>query len=244
MIGQLWIGRLGVVAACLLLVGSCGDSDETSTTDPVQADGGDASTSDPLVQAIAENILADPNAPFFSRASADCFAVEIMASIGEERLDELGFTLTSIPDEFQTDWSGEEVDTIMASLEACADLDEAARNSLPDEMSDGDKDCVLRELGDDFFVDALAGRIRAGTDSATLDAESDAGAALFFAAIEACIGPVTAGDDGDPALTTTVADLGVAGVIGFESDRDGNPEIYAPGHRYRRDSAFDRRFGL
>ena len=245
MIGQLWIGRLGVVAACLLLVGSCGDSDETSTTDPVQADGGDASTSDPLVQAIAENILADPNAPFFSRASADCFAVEIVASIGEERLDELGFTLTSIPDEFQTDWSGEEVDTIMASLEACADLDEAARNSLPDEMSDGDKDCVLRELGDDFFVDALRAEFEAGTDSATLDAESDAGAALFFAAIEACIGPVTAGDDGDPALTTTVADLGVAGVIGFESDRDGNPEIYAldigtgETRRLTDDSAYD-----
>jgi hypothetical protein len=75
MICQGWIGRLAVVAACLLLAGSCGSSDE-------------ATTSDPLVQAIAEDILADPNAPFLSQASADCFAVEIVSTIGVERLNE------------------------------------------------------------------------------------------------------------------------------------------------------------
>ncbi len=210
-----WIGRLGVVAACLVLAGSCGNVDEESTTNP-------------LVQAIAEDILADPNAPFFSRVSADCFAVEIVSSIGEQRLGELGFTVTNIPDEFQTDWSGEEVDTIIASLETCADLAEAARNSLPDEMSSQEKDCVLNELGDDFFIDALRAEFEAGTDKATVDAESEAASAVFIAAMEACIGPVAPGDDGDrdAASPTTVADLGLTGVIGFESDRDGNPEIY------------------
>ena len=189
MIRQGWIGRLGVVAACLALAASCSSGD-------------DASTKDPLVVAIAEDILADPDAPFFSRDSADCFAVEIVSLIGEGRLNELGFTVTNIPDEFQTDWSSEEVDTIIESLETCADLDEAARNSLPDEMSSGEKDCVLRELGDDFFLDALRTEFEAGTDSPPVD---DGSVAVFFAAIEACSGSAA---PGVPALLATAAELG------------------------------------
>ena len=130
MIGHGWIGRIGVMAACLVLAGSCGNADEASTTAPpvrataedvladpdTRGDGDEASATDSLVQAIAEDLLADPNAPFSSQGSADCFAVEIVSSIGEARLNELGFTVTNIPDEFQTNWTSDEVDTIIGQM--------------------------------------------------------------------------------------------------------------------------------
>ncbi len=152
---QRTVGWLVVLVTGGLVVSACGGSGNSSEGEGAATPSGAVSADDPLVRAIADDVHADPDAPFDSRDSAERFAGDIVGSIGEDRLAELGFTVLEIPDEFQVDWTTEEVDTIIASIDRCVDVAAAAGSSLPVELSEAEQDCVLCELGDDFYLESL-----------------------------------------------------------------------------------------
>ncbi len=201
-----------VGVSCVVVPASCGGSDQTATDEP-------------LVRAIADDVHLDPDAPFATEAEAECFAVELVGLVGGDRLAELGFSVEDIPDEFQVAWSPDEVDIIISSIESCVDVPEAARAGLPAELSDAEKDCILDELGDGFYLDTLRAQFEAGANQEMLAAVQENLGTRAIAAFRSCgepglvVGP-------EPAGSTTVAELGATGVIVFESDRDGNPEVY------------------
>jgi hypothetical protein len=141
----------------------------------------------PLAQAIATDIIAGGDTPFGrDPTSADCFATRIVESIGAERLNELGFTLNTIPDEFLTDWNATEVDTIIESIDHCIDIAALTRETWLAAVSDEDTECVLGEIGDDFYLDFLRAQLEAELDEAAAEAALEAATEPWRAALWTC----------------------------------------------------------
>lgn len=78
-----------------------------------------------------------------------------LLAIGADRLNELGFTTDSIPAELRADWSDEEIDIIVDSLDGCVDIEAITKTALLADVSEQDQNCILGEIGNDFFLITL-----------------------------------------------------------------------------------------
>lgn len=183
-----WGLVLAFVAGGALIFAACaGDGDG--------GDEGDGIGDDQLAGAIVAEILADPEAPFGEdRVSAECFASELVSSIGTDRLGALGFSVDSVPDELHADWSVGEVDAIIEDFEGCIDVAAVTRSTVLMGVSEDLVDCVLGEVGDRFYLDVLRAELGAGTDETAIDAAVDTATAPFRDAVDAC-GEASPGDD-------------------------------------------------
>jgi hypothetical protein len=195
---------VGVLLAGFALA-ACGGGDEPVGDQPV----GDQAVRneiveavDPLAQAIADDVVADLGSPFEGdRASADCFAIEIVGAIGSDRLAELGFSVESIPNELHTDWTAEEVDVIIGRFEGCVDVAALTETTVATVMSGEDVDCVLAEIGDQFYLEVLRAQLVAGSDEAATQAAAETATEPFSAAVDIC-GEAGFGDGGDVPSTS------------------------------------------
>lgn len=235
--------RAGPTVAVGLLVAfalvACGGGDDLDASDPIvqsTADQNGVDISDPLVQAIADDVVADAGSPFEGkRASADCFAVGIVESIGKTRAGELGFSAESIPNELYLDWTADEVDVIIERFDDCVDVAALTRSFVASVMNEEDVDCVLGEIGDRFYLAVLRAELAAGADEEATQAAADAATEPLWAATVSCGGQDRDADgsegptdgsepaEGDPdpsALPAAPAPLGLDGVR-LPDDSDG-----------------------
>lgn len=192
--------RVRFVLVAVLVAGvvlaACGGGDGSGDGQTV---GGDVvEASDPLAQAIADDVVVDPGSPFEGdRAAADCFAVGIVSAIGSDRLAELGFSVESVPDELHTDWTADEVDVLIERFEGCVDVAALTKTTVAMVMSVEGVDCVLAEIGDQLYVEVLRAELAAGSDEAATEAAVETATEPFWAAVGMCGG--TGSGDGEPA---------------------------------------------
>ncbi|MEQ8840954.1 MAG: hypothetical protein RIB98_08230 [Acidimicrobiales bacterium] len=143
----------------VLLAGACGDDD---------GGGGNAAPSDsPLVQAIADDMMDDEGSLTADRSEAECFASNVVGTVGEDRLNELGVTAADVGDIDGVAWTQSEAETIVDGMFSCIDMGE----SFVDDMDFGELDseqeaCIRGIFTEDvlkgFFVSSLTGDDEAG----------------------------------------------------------------------------------
>jgi hypothetical protein len=156
------------------------------------ASGDSVEADDPLVVAMADQIMleeqADEAGGIFGRdrANAECFAAEIVDVMGSDRLNELGFTTETIPDEFQTDWSDAEIDIIIDGLDKCIDIETVTRTALLANAGEQDQACILDEIGDGYFLSVLRAGFEGGPDGPASQAALEQAYAPLIAAYETC----------------------------------------------------------
>ena len=163
--------NLLILLTIALVAAACGSSGDDA-----------ADTDDPLVQAIADDIAADPDTPFREREAAECFAADIVGGIGTDRLAELGVSASSVADLDDIDFNDSEIGRVVDSLDKCVDLEQALADSLAEDgtMAADDAECLIGELGTDVIKDAFRSTFSGGDTEPTnafLQAMLDAAAA-------------------------------------------------------------------
>lgn len=165
-----WIKVAAGLAAVVLLVASCGDSD-----------GGGGSSADPeLVAALTAELASDDSG--FPADVAECSAEKIVNGIGADRLSELGVTVDNVDDVQSIDFTDGELDTIVDSFDDCKPLKELLAEEFSGDgtFSEADAKCLVDELPDNTLKDAFRAGL-SGADAASDDFNRD-----FLDAIAAC----------------------------------------------------------
>lgn len=145
-----FLRRLAIVMGLVLVAGACGDDDGGSA----------ASTDDPLVQAIVDEMLADETNPAASRDEAECFASGVVGAIGTDRLNELGVTPDDVGSLDEIGFERAEVEVVVDEMFDCTSAAEEFVNQFSvDGMSDEDAACLADAFGEDklkeFMVSAF-----------------------------------------------------------------------------------------
>jgi hypothetical protein len=147
-------GFLSALTVCLSLV--------------VVACGGDGSvggngTGDSLADAFAEQLIGNGELRL-DDGQVDCFAGQVISTVTEGRLGALGFTIDTIPSLYETDWTDEEIDLLVNSLDACVggDPDSVKVILIGPTLARAQPnvaDCYAAEVaaaaGEDFYLDVF-----------------------------------------------------------------------------------------
>jgi hypothetical protein len=128
--------------AALLLAGSA----------PVGCSSGDDDAADtPIGQALTEKFLE--NAGVTDEEEARCVASGIVDSIGEARIEELGFTPDEV-DMFEgADFTDDEIDTMVDIWFECVDIRQLIATNLAADQGDEVADCFAENAPEDALRD-------------------------------------------------------------------------------------------
>jgi hypothetical protein len=151
--------RLGLLSAALILVlAACGD-DGASLNAAEQE----------FADALAADLIADPDNPMTSDADASCVAEAIVAEYGTDRLGDLGIAPGALPDmgEFGPSMSDAEQNAFVDIYFDCVDIKEAMAAGMS-EGSEGvfgqaEAECVMDTFDDDTLRQGLLSELD-GTD--------------------------------------------------------------------------------
>lgn len=133
---------LTLLVPLVLVAAACGDDDGGGS--------GSGDTDSPIAQAIADDIMNDPDGPPIERSEAECIGGNIVSSLGEERLDELGVTAETAGDIGEVAFTDEEAGQVVDAFFDCADIGTLLVEQMVGEgTSDEDAECLVNALGDD-----------------------------------------------------------------------------------------------
>lgn len=144
---------VGVMVALMLVGAACGGDDDAV-----------AASDSPLVAALADEISSneDGDSPFSNREEAECWAGRIVGGIGEGRLTELGVTAEDVGEIGDYNFTEDEIDVIVDSMDKCIDLKAALAETFTEDFGAEGAECVADELDGDLLRDLMAAGI---TDS-------------------------------------------------------------------------------
>jgi hypothetical protein len=147
------IGAAALVLAGSALLGCSSEGDDAAET--------------PFGRALTEKFLSE--AGVTSEEEARCFAGGIVDSLGEVRLEELGFTPDNVDMIDGADFTDDEIDTMVDLYFDCVDVRQVLATNLAVEHGDEVAGCVAESFPDD----ALRDFVKAGNFGVDMPAESD-----------------------------------------------------------------------
>lgn len=128
---------------------------------------GDDAADTPIGQALTEKYLEGGGVT--SEEEARCVAGGIVDGVGEDRIEELGFTPDNVDMIQSADFTDEEIDTMLDVYFDCVDVRQVIVANLAANVGEEAADCVAENLSEDVLRDFVA----AGNFGVDMPAESD-----------------------------------------------------------------------
>lgn len=168
-------GSIAITAALALTLGACGGDDDSGGGGGGGGGDVEAAADTEVGQALTAELMSESeDSPVSTEEEARCIAGEIVSTIGEDRLTDLGVTADEIGDIEDVDFSADEAGTIVDAMFDCVDIQSALAAEFEADFGAEGAECLASGLSDDLLRELMA--------SSFLGDESDEMSEEFFQA--------------------------------------------------------------